>query len=597
MQENRKTFAFLVVAALALVVAWEPWRQVSKGTNIPSEVGKKLFPDFKDPLAPKSLEIVKFDEDTATIRPFKVAQVNGLWSIPSHSNYPADAREHMAAAATALLDLDVLGEASSNPGDQELYGVVAPDPQKLRQGSVGVGTRVTLKDGKDNTLADLIIGKEVKDQPALRYVRRADRDQICRVNIKTDKLSTKFEDWIEKDLLKLNAFDVRQVELNDYSLEEAVNEKGQPVLGVHQRSRAKLGFDDSKSSWNLIDLAQFDKKGQPVPDKLADDEEVNTEKLNTLKTALDDLQIVDVERKPKGLSQELRASDEFVRDNEARMSLVQRGFYPAPMNGQIEIYSSEGEATCTTKEGVRYVLRFGQLAGGEENKDEQKPDVKEKKNPALNRFLFVMAQFDDSQISKPQLEALPGEEKPAEPPAAEPKADEKKAEASEAKPAEAKPAAAKPATAKPAEAKPAESKVPQKKTADDGQADPPATQPAEKPAETDAKDDKKPDAPGADKPKAEPPATPANEKRIAIEKENKRKQSEYDDAVKKGQDKVKELNDRFADWYFIISDDVYKKIHLGRGDIVKKKKEADADKEKTEGLGDLKQFENGLKQE
>ncbi|MBI3838965.1 MAG: DUF4340 domain-containing protein [Planctomycetia bacterium] len=581
MQENRKTFAYLVVAALALLAAWEPWRQVSSGSNVPSDVGTKLFSEFKDPLAAKSLEIVQFDEDTATIRPFKVAQVGGIWSIPSHNNYPADAREHMAQAATALVDLEVLGVASSTPGDQELYGVIAPDPQKLRQGMVGVGTRVTLKDGKDNTLADLVIGKEVKDQPALRYVRRADRDQICRVNIKTDKLSTKFEDWIEKDLLKLNAFDVRQVELNDYSLEEGVTAQGGIGLRMHQRSQARLGFDDSKSSWNLIDLAEFDEKGQPVPVELADDEELNTEKLNNLKSALDDLKIVDVERKPKGLSQDLRASDEFVKDNETRMSLIQRGFYPVPTKGQIEIFSSEGEATCTTKDGVRYVLRFGQLAGGEENKDEGKPDETKKKNPALNRFLFVMAQFDDGQIAKPQFEAEPGAEKPADQPATEEKADEKKVD--EPKASEKKPAAK----------KSAEEKVPQKKTADDGQPD----QPADKPADENTKDNKKPAAPQAEKPKEEKPATPDDEKRIAIQKENKRKQDEYNEAIKKGQDKVKELNDRFADWYFIISDEVYKKIHLGRGDIVKKKKEAEADKEKTGGVGDLKQFEKGLKEE
>ena len=43
---------------------------------------------------------------------------------------------------------------------------------------------------------------------------------------------------------------------------------------------------------------------------------------------------------------------------------------------------------------------------------------------------------------------------------------------------------------------------------------------------------------------------------------------------------MKELNDRFADWYFIISDDVYKKIHLGRDDIVKKK---EAEKDAKDG--------------
>ena len=35
---------------------------------------------------------------------------------------------------------------------------------------------------------------------------------------------------------------------------------------------------------------------------LADDEELNAETLNALKTALDELKIVDVKRKPPGLS-------------------------------------------------------------------------------------------------------------------------------------------------------------------------------------------------------------------------------------------------------------------------------------------------------
>ena len=51
----------------------------------------------------------------------------------------------------------------------------------------------------------------------------------------------------------------------------------------------KLGYDDAKSTWNLLDMAEFDQKGEPVPAKLADDEELNTEKLNTLKTALERL--------------------------------------------------------------------------------------------------------------------------------------------------------------------------------------------------------------------------------------------------------------------------------------------------------------------
>jgi hypothetical protein len=43
---------------------------------------------------------------------------------------------------------------------------------------------------------------------------------------------------------------------------------------------------------------------------------------------------------------------------------------------------------------------------------------------------------------------------------------------------------------------------------------------------------------------------------------------------------VAELNARFADWYYVVSEDVYKKIRLVRGDIVK-----EAAKAKEEGFG------------
>jgi hypothetical protein len=557
-KETRRTAIYLLVAGMALIVAWEPWYRIPIDQSAPEAVGKKLFPQFTDPLAAKSLEVIRFDENNGTIHPFKVAQVNGVWSIPSHSNYPADAREHMADAATALLDLDVLGVASTSPGDQELYGVITPDPAKLRQGMTGVGTRVTFRGDNDKLLADLVVGKEVKDKPDLRYVRVADKDQICEVQIKTDKLSTKFEDWIEKDLLKLNAFDVRQVELNDYSLEEGVGPGGGIALRMHPRSKTRLSFDDSKSAWTLDEMTEFDEKNEPVAGKLGDDEELNKEKLDGMKTALDDLKIVDVERKPKGLSQDLRASEEFVKDNEARASLITRGFYPVPRDGgQIEIFSSEGEATCTTKDGVRYVLRFGHLAGGEDSGEEKKPEDKDKNNPALNRFLFVMAQFDKSQIAEPKLEPVPGaEDKPAEPPVDEKKEDkESKPETPADKPAEKKTDDASPPKSDKAAPK---TKVPQKKTA--AEEDETKAAVADKPEAAEKKEEKK-----------EAPPTPEEEKRVAIQKENKRKQDEYNDAVKKGEDKVKELNDRFADWYFIISDDVYKKIHLSRADVVKKK--------------------------
>lgn len=602
-KENHKTLIYVLVAGMAVLVAWEPWRPAPPDHSAPAEVGAKLFSDFKDPLAAKSLEVTKFDEDTATIRPFKVAQVDGVWSIPSHSNYPADAQDHMAAAATSLLDLTILNEVSRKAGDKELYGVITPDPKTLSQGATGVGTRVTMRDGKDKALADLVIGKPVKDQPALRYVREEGRDPIYTVAINTDQLSTKFEDWIEEDLLKLNAFDVREVDLNDYSIQQGRTPDGNVGLAIHPRSKTKLAFEDAKASWSLVEMTEFEENPQGATTQLAENEELNTEKLNALKTALDDLKIVDVERKPKGLSQDLRASDELVKDTEAQASLMARGFYPVPVEGHQEIFSSEGEATCTTKDGVRYVLRFGNLAGGAAADEETKEGEEPKSDPTLNRYLFVMAQFDENQIPKPEFEPVPGEEKPAaKEPAADKPAEEQPADDKPAEGAEESEAAESPATENQPEGSD-EQPVPETKTSDETQ--PVDEAPAEEAraeateAEASKSDEKPADEPAAEKPVPEAPAetksavpTPEEQQKVAIERANKRRQEEYDEAVKRGQDKVKELNDRFADWYFIISDDVYKKIHLGRGDIVKQKVVADAVQELSDPA--LQELQKGL---
>ncbi len=61
--------------------------------------------------------------------------------------------------------------------------------------------------------------------------------------------------------------------------------------------------------------------------------------------------------------------------------------------------------------------------------------------------------------------------------------------------------------------------------------------------------------------------------RTAIEGINKQSREEFDAKVAEGKKKAQELNQRFANWFYIISDSEYRKIHLSRKDIVKKKEE------------------------
>ena len=531
MSEVAKTTVFVAIAIAALAVL-----MLVSYTNRPAEmatdaddlIGQPLFADF-DPLDITSLEIIKYDESTGQPNRFMVAQVDGIWSIPSHDDYPADAKDQLAEAAGSVIGRTVNGVASINPGDHALYGVIDPGAKDLKPGSVGVGSRVVMKgvqnDKNDQTLLALIIGKKADEEKELYYVRRVGQDPTYTMKLDPEKLSTKFDDWIEKDLLKLNTWDIKQVMTRDHSVDEA-------NMALVQRGEMVLEYNDTgEPQWKMLVDQEFD-DGKWVPVKMTDSEELNSTKLNEMKTALDELKIVDVRRKPAGLSGNLQAEKGFLNDNEARMSLMSKGFFPARVSGREEqIFSNEGDIYVMMKDGVQYVLRFGNIAG-DTNDGNKKKEGEDSDEGQLNRYIFVMAEFNADAIEKPELEPLP-EAKP------------------EANADESDEAAKKEDNAKKDDEKQDESADTVEEAAKD--------EAGEK--KTDEKSDEE-----------------LAKERERIEKENQRKQDEYDEKVAEGKKKVKELNGRFANWYYIISDDVYKKIHLSRKDVVKEKEPAEGEK-------------------
>jgi hypothetical protein len=65
----------------------------------------------------------------------------------------------------------------------------------------------------------------------------------------------------------------------------------------------------------------------------------------------------------------------------------------------------------------------------------------------------------------------------------------------------------------------------------------------------------------------------ALEARRRVERENRRKQEAFDEQIEAGRKRVRELNNRFADWYYIVSEKEFEKIHLDRAGVVRKKAE------------------------
>ena len=526
MKEVVKTSVFLAAAVVAGAVAayYRPEPIVATADT----AGDEFFPEFEDATAVNSIEVVRYNSGKDEIQRLEIENDGGQWVVASHKNYPADAEDaeqRIRDVALNMMDLKSLDIASNEVADHNEFGVVAPEADSIQQGLEGIGLQINVENEGGKKLAQLIVGKQVKDTEDLRFVRRPGQARVYVAKIDPERLTPQFEDWINSDLLDLNPLDVERVHLKDYTVD--VRLRGAQIAPVMtQRFEMAVRFNNEAGEWALEEFKEAGSGRGLSPAELLESEELNKEKLNELKNALADLNIVDVVSKPKGIAPDLSVSKDFVNDAETIQSLMQHGFFPNPVSEtKVELYSSDGEVRVTTKDAVQYVLRFGSPAGVEEREGET----------MLNRYLIVTAQLNEAALPKPDLEDVPET---------------------------------------PADEKPAEDDTPADETAE----------PDADAADTDTEQEAAAD-------QAEGPAA-ADDESARIEKENQRKLDEYNEKRKAAEERVKELNRRFADWYYIVPEDVYKKIHLNRFDLIKEKGAAD-----SLDLDDFRSFEQqGLDQ-
>ena len=376
MSELKRTLIVAGVAVLLGVTALvsAPRRAVPDAFF---DVGEPFFPEFTDPEAAATLEVIEFDEATASATPFKVTNRNGLWTIPSHHDYPADGAERLANAAADVIALVKEDFRSDNVADHESLGVVDPadDTTSTLQGR---GARITFRAPDERVLADLIVGRPAAGRPGLRFVRAPGQKRVYAARFEA-RISTAFEDWIETNLLDVERDAVRRITLNDYYIDER-------TLSVVRRGEFVLDRDgDDDWSANAAPAGK----------------EVDSVQVNLLIGAVMTMKIAGVRPKPPGLSGNLRQAFEAGRISQADVrTLTSRGFYPTAEGG---LLSNDGELLVLTDEGVRYTLRFGEIvygsgdavAVGDATSDAEETGAGE------NRYVFITAEFDESVLPEP----------------------------------------------------------------------------------------------------------------------------------------------------------------------------------------------------
>ena len=517
MKENKKTLTFLGAAIIAVCIATitsPTKRDPSAKANL---MGQALFESF-DARALTGIEIVEVDEEDIQTKSIEVTQTEKGWFIrrPGKADYPANADNQLEDVSSMLFDLRIIDQAGEGAGEHAKFGVL--NPSKADATESGIGRLIHLKNSSGSNLASLIIGEEVDGLPNTYYVRKPEQNAVYRVEVSNARLvSSKFVDWVEQDFLDLDKRKIKQVTLDNYDVNLAqgkINRTNNPFV---------LNIADSK--WSF------------PGGNLKDNEELDKEILDALKDALDDLEIIDVERKPEILVNNLKQGKEFfsnLRDanNQAVVqSLQQKGFYTIAAkdaSGQTvpKVVSNKGEVLVGMESGVEYVLRFGDIYRGSEEDENSSGD---------SRYIYAFARVNESLLTPPNLAPLPS----ASPQGAKGPEGEKGPIAKPGSPPDFTPPTAPPKVTPPpppAQPKAANNKAVkvEKKTATD--------QAAEKDAEI-----------------------------AQVQVSNARMQAEYDGKINKARQRAKEINENLAGWYYVISNDVYEKIRLERNSFVKSK--------------------------
>jgi hypothetical protein len=535
MSETPKTLLFVGAAVLAVLLAYFASPKAIQ-PELFSDEGEPFFTSFTSPDQAESLEVTEFNVESGTPKAFSVRLKDGRWVIPSHLDYPADAKDRMAKAAGLLIGLSKGSVRSDRAADHAALGVLDPDTIETAGQLDGVGTKVTFKDKSGGVLASLILGKKDGEGDE-RFVRVPGKNRVYRVKL-AGEVNAEFKDWIETDLLKMDAYMLSRLVLDNYSV-ESDGYRARLLPGERIELAKEAG------TWKLPGLSET--------------EETNTTKISEVTRELDEIKIVDVYGKPEGLNERLEAAEG--RSLEALMThLVQRGYYYDPRNNRI--VSNQGDLIAVNDKGVKYTLRFGdeifgtsdviRAGSGEEHKtDEGKESGQAKK---ANRFLMVSVELDESVFTKPTEAALPADIR------------EKRKKARD----DINALIAAVTTFKSR----AEGKLPESLAALTEGENPPLKEVMKDPWGKDYTLEAKEGDSFVIRSEGEPTAGPVASDDFA--KEDKiatlaRDWEAYEKKLADGKSAVESLSKRFGPWYYIIDAESFKKLRVARADLVQPK--------------------------
>lgn len=380
----------LLAAALAigasLVYPWPEPIETGGQTN------QKIFADL-DVNQVRTLAIVAFDQDNRKFESIQLKKVKDSWTIPSSGDYPAGNVARVAAIFDLLAESLILEAKSSDESTHALYGVIDSDVVQDAKNQTGIGTKISLADSNNRPLAQLIVGKQVGDNPAQRFVRVVGQPNVYVIDVPASLVSTKVSDWVDHNLLDLQAstggtgLQVARLQIDHYVIE------GDSVAAANAKKynfRAVLDFKNQTSPLTLYQPTAEGPLGQAITDR-----KLKPAGVEALGTDLLQIPFTAVGKKPDAAAQSLRAG---MNENADLAPLADAGFRKSAESPPA-IESKNGQLAVSTSEGIDWTLNFGAVAPASDPTQTQ-----------INYYLLITAAVSEAAFPLPPEPADPANE-------------------------------------------------------------------------------------------------------------------------------------------------------------------------------------------
>jgi len=353
------TIVMGIVAAItaAFAAASYPWPEAVTQN---AQVSKPLFENYET-TAVRGIEVIAYDAQRSDIQRMRLKRSGQNWIIPQKSGFDVTGDQRVLEVTRALNDRIVLEVNSDSQTDHVNFGVVDPSDVGVTTARSRLGTKLVLTDRDKKTIANIIVGDQIKNSPGKYYVRIPGKPTIYAIEFDKEMLTTDFAQWVDPNLLKLpidasSGLGVSGFSVNRHRTDQKTK-KEQPLY---------------KASFEIIGQQKLNITALSIGGKEIESEDFSSALPNgfteSAVRSLFTLKPNDVEKQNKAVIEFLEQSEKG--DDEKIISqLAERGFnYTGFENGGHRFTGTNGELSIVRSDGVRFTLVVGELAnriGGE----------------------------------------------------------------------------------------------------------------------------------------------------------------------------------------------------------------------------------------